>query len=180
MFMGVLRIIDNAFGMLKILLASALAGLSVTMGPSSSPNPMPQVWQLPFQSPHRLIRAYLQPTSDYSAGHRGVDYAVAADESVFAPASGVISVAGTIVDRGVIVIAHEGSLISELEPVCSTLKVGDQVVKGALIGRFCQTNVDYRNHCEVKPCLHFSLRLNGKYLSPIALIGGLTPSRLLP
>lgn len=166
--------------MLKLLVAATLAALSITMCPGGSANATPNGWQLPFLSPHRLIRPYLQPTSDYSAGHRGVDYDITTDEPVFAPANGVISIAEKIVDRNVIAIKHEGSLVSELEPVCTALEVGDQVRKGDLIGRVCEPDVAYRNHCEAGNCLHFSLRLSGKYLSPLALIGGLNPSRLLP
>ena len=77
-------------------------------------------WQLPFTGPHRLVRAYLQPTSDYSAGHRGVDYEISKDEQLYAPADGVISVARWIVDRPVLAIRHGQTLVTELEPACAS------------------------------------------------------------
>jgi len=137
-------------------------------------------WQLPFDSPHRLVRQYLQPTSDYSAGHRGVDYAISLDEPLATPADGVISVAKHLVDRSLIVITHAGGFVSELEPACSSLAVGMTVLKGETIGAACKPDATYKQHCVQDACLHLSLRLNGKYLSPLALIGGLNPSRLLP
>lgn len=35
------------------------------------------------------------------------------------------------------------------------------------------------SHCSPVLCLHFSLRHNGAYLSPLSMIGGLKPSRLV-
>lgn len=145
-----------------------------TVGASSSG------WQVPFDSPHRLVRQYLQPASDYSAGHRGVDYEIEPGERLVAPADGVISVSRFIVNRGVLAIKHGAGLVSELEPACSDLAVGSKVRKGEVVGWVCPASENYAQHCPDDACVHFSLRFEGKYLSPLALIGGLNPSRLLP
>jgi murein DD-endopeptidase MepM/ murein hydrolase activator NlpD len=137
-------------------------------------------WQVPFDTPHRLVRQYLQPASDYSAGHRGVDYEIESGEPLFATADGVVTVARKIVNRGVLAIKHGAGLVSELEPACSDLPVGSNVHKGELVGWACPPDDDYSQHCPDDLCVHFSLRFEGKYLSPLALIGGLNPSRLLP
>ena len=137
-------------------------------------------WQIPFDSPHRLVRQYLQPASDYSSGHRGVDYEIEPGEPLFASADGVISVARVIVNRGVLAIRHGAGLVTELEPACSNLEVGTSVRKGEEIGWVCAAGESYSQHCPDDLCVHFSLRSEGKYLSPLALIGGLNPSRLLP
>jgi murein DD-endopeptidase MepM/ murein hydrolase activator NlpD len=137
-------------------------------------------WQIPFDSPHRLVRQYLQPASDYSAGHRGVDFEIEPGEPIFAPADGVLSVSRVIVNRGVLAIRHGANLVSEVEPACSMLTVGESVRKGDMIGWACEASETYAQHCPDDTCLHFSLRHEGKYLSPLALIGGLNPSRLLP
>jgi hypothetical protein len=42
-----------------------------------------------------------------------------------------------------------------------------------------QVTIRVASHCAPLLCLHFSLRHNGAYLSPLALIGGLKPSRLV-
>jgi murein DD-endopeptidase MepM/ murein hydrolase activator NlpD len=84
------------------------------------------------------------------------------------------------VNRGVLAIKHGNSLVSELEPACSDLEVGDVVTAGQQIGWACAAGETYKKHCPDDLCLHFSLRSEGKYLSPLALIGGLNPSRLLP
>ncbi|MEN9962284.1 MAG: hypothetical protein RIS66_697 [Actinomycetota bacterium] len=158
--------------MFKIALLSLFA--LATLGPSSSG------WQIPFEMPHRLVRQYLQPASDYSAGHRGVDYEIEPGEPLVAPADGVISVARLIVNRGVLAIKHGTGLVTELEPACSDLDEGTPVRKGDVIGWVCAAGETYSQHCSDDLCVHFSLRSEGMYLSPLALIGGLNPSRLLP
>ena len=175
--------------MLRILNTVALSGL-LAISPSGLPDRISRLpfavaigdssWQLPFENPHRLVRQYLQPASDYSAGHRGVDYAVNTDDIIVAPSDGVVSFAGKLVNRPVLALDHAGGLRSEFEPACSTLAPGDSILAGDPIGTACPADADYVQHCPDSMCLHFSLRLNGKYLSPLALIGGLNPSRLLP
>ena len=137
-------------------------------------------WQMPFNSPHRLLRPYLQPNSDYSAGHRGIDLEAAIGETVYAPADGQVKFIGKIVNRGVVTLMHAGDLVSELEPVCSTLKTGAQVSRGEAIGQICQPDASYRPHVSDVTSLHFSVRVSGRYLSPQKFVGGLNPSRLLP
>lgn len=174
--------------MLKYLVSPTL--ILISLGPVNlppkianlplAPTSIPSSWQLPFNGPHRLLRAYLQPTSDYSAGHRGVDYEITENEPLYAPADGVISVAMKVVDRSVIAIRHGVSLVTELEPACATVEVGQSVSRGDKIAMTCLPDSPYKSHCPEKLCLHFSLRSEGKYLSPLALIGGLNPSRILP
>jgi murein DD-endopeptidase MepM/ murein hydrolase activator NlpD len=172
--------------MMKNAVLTALIALqTVTVSGSAPlafdrPNSSDSGWQLPFAQPHRLVRQYLQPTSDYSAGHRGVDFAAQPGDLVMAPADGTVSFANFLVNRPVIAIKHGSGLVTELEPACADVEVGDAVMRGQRIGKACNGGSDYANHCANEFCLHFSLRLNGKYLSPLALIGGLNPSRLLP
>jgi murein DD-endopeptidase MepM/ murein hydrolase activator NlpD len=143
-------------------------------------SPISSSWQMPFLTPHALIRPYLQPNSDYSAGHRGIDLAAELGEVIFAPADGEIRFSGKIVDRGVLSINHAGGMISELEPICTSLKPGETVKKGQPVGSLCKPDASYKTHCPRSACVHFSLRIAGAYASPQALIGGLNPSRLLP
>jgi murein DD-endopeptidase MepM/ murein hydrolase activator NlpD len=154
------------------LVAAALLIPAISTGSST--------WQMPFLSPHALIRPYLQPNSDYSAGHRGIDLAASFGETIYAPADGEVLYSGKLVDRGVLSIIHAGEMISELEPICSTLRPGDKVKKGTAVGSLCAPDATYKAHCPKSTCVHFSLRITGAYVSPQSLIGGLNPSRLLP
>ena len=138
------------------------------------------VWRVPLAPPVQLIQHFRQPSSDYSAGHRGVDYQVSLAESVFAPADGIVWFVGRVVNRNIVSLKHGSSILTEFEPVCSTLLAGDPVAVGQQIGAVCDAGSSYQQHCDAVRCMHFSLRHEGRYLSPLALIGGLNPSRLLP
>jgi murein DD-endopeptidase MepM/ murein hydrolase activator NlpD len=169
---------------LKIALIFTLLVLNSATAAAPPPSPLETQdaasWQLPFMTPHRLFRPYLQPQSDYSAGHRGVDFVVKFGENLYAPADGVVSFAGQLVNRAVLTIRHGSGIVTEFEPACASLPIGSTVFKGEIIGTVCAPNAGYLQHCSQDNCLHFSMRVDGKYLSPLALIGGLSPSRLLP
>ena len=98
-------------------------------------------WQIPIpslgsqqqlESPvvgSALINSYRQSETEYSAGHRGVDYEVELGQGVFAPSDGQVHFVGKVVDRQLISLSHEGELLSAFEPVCSKLQLGDLVSK---------------------------------------------------
>lgn len=149
-------------------------------------------WQLPAPSLGKepdfsppvvgslLVNSYRQAEGPYGAGHRGVDYEVKLGQGVFAPADGRVHFVGKVVDRQLISLSHQGEVLSAFEPVCSMLKVGQTIARGDLIGEVCEADDDYKQHCQDVSCLHFSIRKNGDYLSPLWFTGELTPSRLLP
>lgn len=166
-----------------VLCLLAVATVSFAIVPAKAVSKVQTEWQLPL-APNpvdglRLVEPYRQPNSDYSAGHRGVDYQVAIGQPILAPADGVVWHRGLVVNRNLISLRHSPDLLTEFEPVCSNLTAGDQVVIGQKIGETCPGAQNYQ-HCKVSTCLHFSMRKSGAYLSPLAIIGGLFPSRLLP
>jgi len=167
--------VEHAFEMRKqlpILMIGFMLIFALPGGANAS-----TAWQLPLARPI-LVHQFLQPNSDYSAGHRGVDLLAKIGERVLAPADGIVQFTGVVVNRGVITLTHE-TLKTSFEPVCTTLLVGQRVLRGATIGRICSP-VGYQNHCKPRICLHFSLRNSVGYLSPLYVIGGLSPSRLRP
>jgi len=151
--------------------ASPAAG---TAGPASGDAESGQsaAWAWPVASPHPVVRPYLAPLTRYSAGHRGIDVG-APDTAVRAPADGTVHFAGTVVDRGVLSVAHAGGLLSSYEPVTTTLKAGDLVRRGDVIGTL------QPGHCST-PCLHFGVRRDGEYVSPLLFLGEVPRSVLLP
>jgi hypothetical protein len=54
------------------------------------------------------------------------------------------------------------------------------VAAGELVAEVCEPEKYYIPHCNDKLCLHFSVRRNGEYLSPLWFTGLLSPSVLLP
>ncbi len=158
-----------SMGILTWLQAQAVAG-----------QPLPaDSWNPPLDTPIRLVNQYRQPNSDYSAGHRGVDYLVMSGQPVLAPAKGTVWFAGKVAQRRLISLQHNNGYLSEFEPVCTDLAKGEPVFAGQQIGFVCDADENYLPHCLNAECLHFSLRTQGAYLSPLVFIGGLNPSRLL-
>jgi murein DD-endopeptidase MepM/ murein hydrolase activator NlpD len=127
-------------------------------------------------APFAVQRLASLPSQPWLAGHRGVDLDAAAGEPVTAPATGVITYVGFVVDRPVVSIRHDQGLVSSFEPVDSTAAVGDVVMRGDVIG----TVADAPRHCVRRQCVHWGLRLDGTYVDPLDYLEGFGPIRLLP
>jgi septal ring factor EnvC (AmiA/AmiB activator) len=84
---------------------------------------------------------------------------------VLAPIAGTIAYAGTVVDRGVVVI-QDGQRQVSLEPVSASIHVGDLVAAGDPVG----TVAPGPSHCEPQRCLHWGLRIAGEYRDPLLLV----------
>jgi murein DD-endopeptidase MepM/ murein hydrolase activator NlpD len=130
-------------------------------------------WVWPVPAPHPIVKPYLAPATPYSAGHRGIDIAADAGTPVRAPAEGVVHFAGFVVDRPVLSIRHPDGTLSSFEPVEPAVEAGDPVARGQVIG------VLLAGHCAT-PCLHLGARIDGEYISPLLLLGGLPRAILLP
>ena len=133
----------------------------------------------PLSAPMHLIKPFRQPNSDYSAGHRGVDYAVAFGQTIFAPTDTSVTFSQVVVNRSVLTLSNPNGDIYEFEPACGNLPLGTQVSAGQAIGYVCAPEPSYLSHCKTL-CLHFSLRTAKGYLSPLVRYGALAPSVLLP
>lgn len=131
------------------------------------------LWAWPVAAPHPIARPYVAPATPYSAGHRGIDIRSPAGVEVRAPADGVVHFAGVVVDRPVISIRHAGGVISSFEPVEPLVSTGDRVRRGDVIG------ILLPGHC-ASPCLHLGARVDGEYVNPLLLLGGLEHSVLYP
>jgi murein DD-endopeptidase MepM/ murein hydrolase activator NlpD len=141
---------------------------------------IPEPWQAVLDAPIHLVNPYRQPNSDYSAGHRGVDYEVSLGQPIDSPVNAEVRFNQVLVDRPVLSLGTEAGDLIEFEPACSSLKVGSQVKAGDAIGYVCAPLANYRTHCQAQTCLHFSLRTELGYLSPMVRYGALAPSVLLP
>lgn len=125
--------------------------------------------------PGAPTRTFDLPEHDWLPGHRGVDLAGAPDESVRAAAAGVVTFAGVIAGRGVIVVAH-GDYRTTYEPVRAVVTEGTLVAVGEEIGRLEPGH----DGCPVSACLHWGLKRGDDYLDPLAWLSGRLPVRLLP
>ncbi|WP_448059980.1 M23 family metallopeptidase [Cellulomonas hominis] len=132
-------------------------------------------WSSPVPGEPVVGRPFEAPAATWTAGHRGVDLAASAEAAVLAPADGVVTFAGTVVDRGVLTITHPDGLRSSLEPVTATVTVGTRVGRGVAVG----TLQDVPTHCAPAVCVHWGVRDGTTYLDPMHLLTG-GPIVLLP
>ena len=123
-----------------------------------------------------VLRLYAAPSTAWGRGHRGLDLSAGAGDLVRAPAAGVVAFAGTVVGREVLTINHPDGLRSSLEPVLTSVVVGQSVDAGDTVG-----NVqDVATHCHPDACLHWGVRSGEAYLDPLDLLAGAGPVVLLP
>lgn len=128
-------------------------------------------WRWPAD-PHPIVRPFIAPATPYAAGHRGIDIA-APSPTITAPAAGTVSFAGVVVDRPVLSIRHPGGVVSSYEPVTTDLVAGDIIAPGQPLGSIVA------GHCS-STCLHLGVRVDGNYVSPLVMLGGIAPAVLLP
>ena len=116
-----------------------------------------------------VVRRFDPPPEPWRAGHRGVDLAAAPGTGVRAAGAGTVVFAGRIAGRGVISVAHPGGFRTTYEPVDAeiTLRAGDPVTAGEQLGRLAAGHPG----CPAEPCLHWGLRVDGRYLDPLLLLG---------
>ena len=118
-----------------------------------------------------VIRFYEAPFSQYSAGHRGIDIAVAYRSPVRAASDGSVYFAGSVAGSLYVTLDHGGGLrttYSWLSQVA--VKKGDLVAAGDVIGYsgWGHPGVD-------PPHLHLGVRQDGEYVDPLPMLarGGL-------
>ena len=131
-------------------------------------------WLWPLPPPHPVLRGFQAPATLYAPGHRGLDLSAKAGRQVVAPAEGIVSFTGVVVDRPVLSIEHADGLVSSLEPVSAGVAVGDRVTAGQPVGQVADGG-----HCAGR-CLHLGARLNGGYVSPLLYLVGVPRAVLLP
>lgn len=148
------------------------SGTVPTLAGSDAPRPM-AILDSPVQ-PIRVLRLFDPPPQPWNAGHRGIDLATQVDAPVHAPADGLVTFAGWVVDRSVITITHSNGLRSSMEPVVASVEVGQWVSQGQVIGA-----VESGDHC-VEACVHWGIRHDDRYLNPLDWLIGFGPVRLLP
>ena len=120
-----------------------------------------------------VVRGYDPPEVRWGAGHRGVDLAGAPGDAVVAPASGVVSFAGEVAGRPVLVVDH-GTERTTLEPVVAVVPIGARVAAGEAVGRLEPGH----QPCPTAACLHWGLRHGEAYRDPLSLVTA--TYRLLP
>lgn len=157
-----------------LVVAALVAALVVVTGPPASagatPPRVPPVEGQP-------VRAYVAPPHEYGPGHRGVDLPAVAGQPVVAPADGTVTFAGPVAGRGVVVLEHADLTLTSLEPVVPLLAVGARVRAGRPVAELA--GAPAHAGCPAG-CLHWGIRVAGRYVDPWWWLGRTRPVRLLP
>lgn len=155
------------------LLTHAAGGSEPHLDPLSRPFQIPVVrdstaalsaiplWLPPLGVPLDVSGPYRAPPHRYGSGHRGIDLVARPGDAVIAPEAGSVTFVGTVVDRGVVSIRVDEHTVYSLEPVSSTLAVGDAVASGGVIGE-----VAGGGHC-LAECVHLGVRVDDEYVNPL-------------
>ncbi len=157
-------------GMLKLIALIIIVLESVT------PRLKTDFWAepIPFFN-DKIQEQYLAPASKYGAGHRGVDFKLAPYGAINAPAQGTLAFKGKVVDRDVVTLRTQSGLAT-FEPACTEFEIGEQIQRAEPFALHCPAGSNYEYHCQ--NCVHFSVRDEFGYLSPMQLIEPLLPSVL--
>jgi len=144
--------------------SEATVGSGASVGTVTEPGRADARWVWPTGS--RVVeRAWEAPSSDYAAGHRGIDVPAALGATASAVEDGTVAFAGAVGGRTVVTIDHGDGLVSTLDSVTPLVAAGDEVVQGTPVGRVSV------GHCPASaPCLHLGARVDGRYVDPMAYL----------
>jgi murein DD-endopeptidase MepM/ murein hydrolase activator NlpD len=164
-----------AVASLLVAIGSAqVATAAVAPGAGSSPPPDGAVWVWPVEGARAVAEPFVAPAHEFAAGHRGIDLELLHSGVVRAPAGGIVAFSGQVAGRGIVTIDHGGGLVTTLEPVESELAEGTAVSRGEMVGILALGGHTAPGR------LHFGVRLDGRYINPILLLGGVPRAVLVP
>jgi murein DD-endopeptidase MepM/ murein hydrolase activator NlpD len=133
----------------------------------------------PLRPQPAVMRAFDAPSPDWKPGHRGVDLAGVPGQRVFAAAPGTVVFAGELAGRPLVSIAHPGGLRTSYEPVLASVRAGQRVDGGTMLGELQAGHAG----CAAAACLHWGAMWGpasrADYVDPLGLVAS-TPIRLKP
>jgi len=132
---------------------------------SGSSEPAPTTGGWPLDGDPTVEQGFDPPDQPWGPGHRGVDLGAVPGQRVLAPADGRVVFVGRVGGKPVVVVDH-GGVRSTFEPVEASVRVGQQVHEGQVIGK-----VGHEAHCHDR-CLHWGLKRGQTYLDPLVLVEG--------
>lgn len=131
----------------------------------------------PLRPRPAVVRTFDPPQPNWQRGHRGVDLAGAAGQTVYAAAPGTVVFAGELAGRPLVSVAHPGGLRTSYEPVRAAVRPGAVVAAGSPLGTLVA------GHAGCASCLHWGAMWGASakadYVDPLGLLAA-TPIRLKP
>ena len=96
---------NDRYARLPLAIFAALALFSFLLTRQASAS-IWQHWQWPTGNTVSVTRGFDPPALRWLSGHRGVDLKVDAGATIYAPADGIVEVAGEIAGKGVVSLSH--------------------------------------------------------------------------
>ena len=156
---------------------AVLMAMAMLCGPAARADDGRLDW--PLRPRPAVLRTFDAPSPNWNRGHRGVDLAGVARQPVYAAAAGTVVFAGDLAGRSLVSIAHPGGLRTTYEPVWPTVRPGQLVDAGAVIGELAAGH----DGCAAAACLHWGAMWGAAsradYVDPLGLLAS-TPIRLKP
>lgn len=156
---------------------AAVVAIAVVCAPAARADDDRLDW--PLRPRPAVMRIFDAPSPNWNRGHRGVDLAGAPGQPVYAAAAGTVVFAGELAGRPLVSIAHPGGLRTSYEPVRPSVRVGQVVAEGAVIGVLEPGH----DGCPAAACLHWGAMwgpaARADYVDPLGLLAS-TPIRLKP
>jgi murein DD-endopeptidase MepM/ murein hydrolase activator NlpD len=143
--------------------------------PPGIPRARGERFRWPLDPAPRVLRRFSVGPYRWSPGHRGVDLDTVAGRTVLAAGAGIVTFAGRVAGRGVVVVAHGAGLRTTYEPVTALVRRGVSTAAGTPIG----TVESVPGHCR-GPCLHWGALRGAVYVDPLSLLGPPALPVLLP
>lgn len=135
--------------------------------------------QWPLRPSAVVTRGFDAPSPNWTRGHRGVDLAASAGQTVFASAGGTVVFAGELAGRPLVSVQHPGGLRTSYEPVRPAVRAGQRVQGGSPLGVLLAGHAG----CPVPACLHWGAMWGpasrAAYVDPLGLLAS-TPIVLKP
>jgi murein DD-endopeptidase MepM/ murein hydrolase activator NlpD len=155
---------------------AAVVVITVVCAPSARADDGRLDW--PLRPRPAVMRVFDAPSPNWNRGHRGVDLAGTPGQPVYAAAAGTVVFAGELAGRPLVSIAHSGGLRTSYEPVRPSVRAGQLVDAGAVIGELEAGH----DGCSAA-CLHWGAMWGpasrADYVDPLGLLAS-TPIRLKP
>jgi murein DD-endopeptidase MepM/ murein hydrolase activator NlpD len=137
--------------------------------PAAGAPPGVERFHWPLAPPHPVLRPFQPPSTPYGPGHRGVDLGGQVGEPVLAAGSGLVLYAGPLADRSLVSIEHEGGLRTTYEPIQPSVRVGQYVRQGQVIGVLMGGHTGCPATAPTV-CLHWGAHRQQVYLDPLRLV----------
>jgi len=133
----------------------------------------------PLRPAPTVARGFDAPSPDWTAGHRGVDLPGSPGQAVYAAGEATVVFAAPLAGRPVVSLAHPGGLHTSYEPVRASVRPGQRVTAGMVIGSLLAGHAG----CSAAACLHWGAMWGpasaARYVDPLGLLAS-TPVRLKP